>query len=190
MQIVAKSYDPDTEALQENESEPEDSSETPEEGDPSCLPLPNEDKEYSFRCEVEAYNRLSDTSICPRFYGALRGTHNTGYQTGIILLEKLPTIFGWISEMTDIEKEIAYDHVLELHRRDIHHGDVREGNIGRREISSTKTGSKRKRVENQVEESGVVIFDFSHAQVFEECDVEQCWDIRFARERLFGGGPE
>ena len=45
-------------------------------------------------------------------------------------------------------------------------------------------------MENQVEESGVVIFDFSHAQVFEECDVEQCWDIRFARERLFGGGPE
>ena len=74
--------------------------------------------------------------------------------------------------------------------RGIHHGDVRGGNIGRREISSTKTGSKRKRAENQVTESGVVIFDFSHAQVFEECDVEQCWDIRFARERLFGGGPE
>ena len=100
-------------------------------------------------------------------------------------MEKLPTVFEWISEMSETEKRIAYEHVLELHRRGIHHGDVREGNIGRREISSTKTktGSKRKRMENQAQESGGVIFDFSHAQVFEECDVEQCWDIRFARER-------
>lgn len=206
MQIVAKSYDPDTEALQENESGPEDTSETPEapteegracqpdpERESNCLPLPNEDKEYSFRCEVEAYNRLSDTSICPRFYGALRATHNTGYQTGIILLENLPTIFGWISEMTDTEKKIAYDHVLELHRRGIHHGDLRGENIGRREItSSANAGSKRKRSKKQRQQSHrstLVIFDFSHSEVFEECDPEQCQEIPIARERLLGGKP-
>ena len=67
MQIVAKPYDADTKALQENESEPDDTNETPEapteegrvcqpdaEGEPSCLPLPKEDKEYAFWCEVEA----------------------------------------------------------------------------------------------------------------------------------------
>lgn len=176
----------------EGPEEEEAGSEDPESerGQEQTPPLPNKERETAFRREIEAYNRLSntDTSICPRFYGALQGTDNAGYQTGIILIEKLPTVFEWLSEMNETEKQITYEHVLELHRRGVHHGDVREGNIGRRELPA-KTGSKRKRAE-KAEESEVVIFDFSHAGVFEECDIEQCWEIRFARERLLEGGSK
>ncbi|RMJ26743.1 hypothetical protein PHISP_02397 [Aspergillus sp. HF37] len=197
MEVAAKFYDPDPEALDDQESEESLKSDTTEASEVpqstgSGLRLPNDDKEYSFRCEIETYKRLSNTSICPRFYGALQGAGLGGFQAGIILMEKLPVLFDAPGEMTEQERQTAYDHVLKLHRRGIHHGNVVARNFGRREVVTANAGSKRKRSKSRVEDnrSAVVICDFSHSDVFEACDPEQCRELQRARQELLEGGTD
>ncbi|PGH15593.1 hypothetical protein AJ79_02375 [Helicocarpus griseus UAMH5409] len=168
--VAAKFYDPDTEELdnaaafdedneemseecKEGESEQDaeegsdelseneaamstDSAEEPE-------PLPNEDKEYTFRREIDVYKRLSDPTICPEFYGAFQRIYFTGLQTGMLLMEKIPQLFKDFEDMPEKEREAAYNLVLGLHHRGIHHGDPRPNNFGFRE-SPSNVSSKRK----------------------------------------------
>lgn len=188
--LVAKFYDPDTAELNDQNEEsvgqlsidvPEADKQEAKHMKPS-LCLPNEEKEWSFRNEIATYERLSNTDICPRFFGALQGIGLTGSQTGIILIEKLPVTFNAFEEMTACEREVAYGHVVELHRRGIHHGDVFGGNFGRREEPPTKKGkSKTKRTNDR---SSIVICDFSHSTNFENCDPEECWELRQARQTI------
>lgn len=132
-----------------------------------------------FRNEIDAYALLSGSTMCPRFFGGYRGIGFTGQDTGIILLEKLPTVFHEISDMTLGERNAAYNHVLKLHDLGLHHGDVEAGNFARR---------KEQGESNKLDaDHGIVVCDFSHSDFFEgECDTEQCWELYFAKRKLLG----
>lgn len=93
--------------------------------------------------------------------------------------------------MTQEERQVAYGHVLELHKQGLHHGDVEAGNFARRttEASPSKNtrAEKQKRsgcTDKKGEDRGIVICEFSHCSPFDECDPEKCWDLQRARNRL------
>lgn len=164
--------------------------------------------EWMFKNETEAYRRLSGSSICLPFYGAFRGIGFTGFETGLILLEKLSETFHQFSDMTMSERQTAYNHVLELHRRSIHHGDVEPRNFGwiglsfadsatssdveeteGEEKESEETGYEEKRGEQPIDsasydEGSLIVYDFSHSSVFTDCDPERCFDLRRAKNEI------
>lgn len=197
VELVAKFFDPDTAAIEDADGLEGDTNDSANKKDlqaphevhntESRVELPNEDKEYMFKNEINTYQRLSNSSICPRFYGAYQGIGTTGYPTGMILMEKLPMSFEYYNDMTETEKEIAYNYLLELHRLGIHHGDVEARNFGRR--ANTKTCTKRKRGQSKNSDQGsIVICDFSHSSVFEECDVEKCTELLLAKKDIQSQG--
>lgn len=162
---AAKFYNPDIEELVDEEDEESSGSASEGSAEPAILDLeiclPNEERNNLSDVRLKPAT-VSDTSICPHFYGAFQGTGVSGYQTGIILMEKLSVIFHELDEMAEQERRTAYDHVPELHRRGIHHGDAREGDFGRREQSTMGSSPKRQRMEDRVDNVGseVVVCDF------------------------------
>jgi hypothetical protein len=184
--LAAKFYDPDTE-------NPGEANEDPDGGI-----LRNYEKSYMFVNEITAYQRLAGSSVCPRFYGAFQGIGFTGYVTGLVLVELLPETFKDFADMRQTERTIAYEHVLELHTRHIRHGDVEARNFGRTfrpsaiapsphsENNSTK--DSRREAESDVE--SLLIFDFSHSSFFQQCDPDQCSELRTAKASLIGSSSE
>lgn len=178
IEIAVKFYDPDTQLVSE-----ELGTEDPREVDSKFLP--NFEKEYTFRQEIEAYTRLSNTFICPAFYGAFQGAGVTGFQTGIILLEKIPMLsFSEFRDMSEQERQTAYSHVVEMHQRGIHHGDILPQNFGRRGASVNSSELQQRTQDG----TGIVICDFSHCSIFDHCDPETCPDLQLAKRDIIDLG--
>lgn len=156
VQIAAKFYTANTKSMKWYRSNENDTR-------GSHPPLPNPEKEFAFTNEIAAYTHLTNTSMFPQFYGAFQGVGSSGYQTGLVLVEKLPVTFEEPSGMTEAEKLAAYQNVVEVHNRGVHHEDVWARNFGKRDDGS------------------VVIYDFSHSALFKECDIETCDELRWAK---------
>ena len=205
-EVAAKFYDPDSASLEaatgessEGEEIHEDSSngdvgELLEVGSTEGLqPLPNYEKEYMFKEECNIYRHLANSTsalIAPHLYGVFQGEGFSGYQTGLILMEKLSGTFEeFDNDMTEPEKQAAYNHALKLHRLGIHHGDLVPWNFGRRAESETLVEA-RPRQEQVNGRSSVVIYDFSHSSIFEVCNLEECFELRQARRDILEGGKD
>lgn len=50
----------------------------------------------------------------PRFYRAFQGVGFAGFQTGLVLMEKLRAVFNGVSDITEQETEVAYNRGVEL----------------------------------------------------------------------------
>lgn len=196
LEVAVKFYDPHLTELEESSSEESEQRSNIEEGGSGTveggrqiLQLPNEHKELTFRAEIEAYERLSGLTICPRYFGAFQGPCSGGLETGLILMEKIATPFMDFSEMTKEEKRVAYGHLLQLHNLGIHHGDVTAQNFGRRYASMSDDTTSECAQDNGVN-GEIIIYDFSHSSTFEDCDPESCHHLSEARWHLLEDGVD
>lgn len=65
---------------------------SPDSSEDSVPPLSHDHKEFTFRSEIEAYRRLSDTSICPRFYSILACSRDREVNKAILSYQLMLTI--------------------------------------------------------------------------------------------------